>query len=182
MWAVDVALLGPASIYSAGVVVRPMPKVEGVLSFGSESASATGFEDDITSSASITNTTFAIRGRYLPFGRHNLALEAGLAAGAIAVDGSAEDTSGNSVTYKREAVVPAMFGGLGYALRTDMGFRLNVLMGWVKYVGSMGDSTVETTGAFSDEDRAQAKTTLDDVSDGMVEGRLYLELGIGWAF
>ena len=75
-----------------------------------------------------------------------------------------------------------MLAGGGYALRTDMGFRLNILIGWMKYIASMGNSTIKTTGNFDQQDRDQLQKDLDSTSDELVKGTVYLELGVGWAF
>ncbi len=177
----DVALLGPHSLISGSVVMRPFPGVEGMLTVGTQSAEFSESEGGTTASAKASINVFALRGRYLPF-RNHLALEAGFAVSSISLSASGDNVLGDSINYERANFVPAVLAGGGYALRTDMGFRLNILIGWMKYIASMGNSTIKTTGNFDQQDRDQLQKDLDSTSDELVKGTVYLELGVGWAF
>ncbi|GEM_PF-2725350 len=182
MFGLDLGLLGPASLFSVSGVVRPRKNVEAIVGLGLNSAEQSQNEGSVSATAAASINTFLVRGRYLPMGRHSLLLEAGLGVSATTLNATGTDTSGNSLTYSRAGMIPIAVGGVGYALRAYGGFRLSVLAGWREALAGMDDSTVSFTGQFDEDDKIKAKKDLDEITDGLAQSSVYLELSVGWAF
>lgn len=175
-------LAGPVGNYGAVAGYQLHPAVEVQAGFVMQSVKVESSSGSATANASANVTTPLIRARLWPFARHNVIAEVGAAAMIYELQADGSDPAGNSILYKRGATSPLLFAGGGYGLRTDAGFRLAVLMGWMQYLGGAGDSTVTTTGSFDASDRASMKQTFDDSTDRLVEARPYVELSAGWMF
>lgn len=175
-------LAGPVGNYGAVAAYQLHPAIEVQAGFVMQSVKVNDRTGTATATASANVTTPLVRARLWPMERHNLIAEVGAAAMIYDLQADGSDLAGNSIHYKRGATSPLLFAGGGYGLRTDAGFRLAVLMGWMQYLGGAGESTVTTTGAFDAGDRASMKQTFDDSTDRLVEARPYVELSAGWMF
>lgn len=175
-------LAGPVGLYGAVASYQLHPMIEVQAGLVTQSVKADSSSGSARASASANVTTPLVRARLWPFERHNLIAEVGAAAMIYELRADGSDQAGNSIHYVRGATSPLLFAGGGYGLRTDAGFRLAVLMGWMQYLGGAGESTVTTTGAFDAGDRASMKQSLDKTTDGLVEARPYVELSAGWMF
>ncbi len=175
-------LAGPVGNYGLSVAYQLLPMLELQAGAVTQSPEASQQSGTATAHASITAATPFVRGRLWPMRRHNVIAEAGFAAMYYNLQADGSDTFGNSIHYNRSSTVPLAFAGAGYGYRTDVGFRLAVLMGWMQYLGSAGGSTVSTTGAFSAQDRADMQKQFDTTTNRMTESRPYVELSAGWVF
>jgi len=179
----QLALLGPASLLSGGLVYQVHPRVELNLGLGFQSASAKSDTTTATASASGQLITPFLRGRSVLLGeRHGLLLEGGLAATRIKLLADGANSFGDSIHYERSGLVPMLLLGTGYNFRTEAGFRFALVAGYMRYLGGLGASTVTTTGSFDADDRARMRTSFDRSSDDLAKSRVYLELSFGWLF
>ncbi|MSQ84708.1 MAG: hypothetical protein EXR77_17860 [Myxococcales bacterium] len=180
---IHAGLLGPAGALSAAVAyqIDGLIELQGGLTFGDRSAASTS--GSVTSSAGISLLTPFFRGRFWIGRRHAPVAEIGVAATMYKVSGHGNDTS-NAATldYTRETTVPMVFVGGGYGFRTDIGFRVTTMIGWMQYFGAASKSSVTTQGAFDAAGREQIKAALDKNSDELHQPSPYLEFACGWVF
>ncbi|MBM4344325.1 MAG: hypothetical protein FJ100_13225 [Deltaproteobacteria bacterium] len=180
-------LFGPAGsvVGALGYQLSPLIEVQVGLSVDGATSSETASSESATASASLMTGFF--RGRGWLGGRHGALFEVGggLTKSSLTADGTASSASGITTAtlhYERQGSIPMAFFGGGYGFRTDVGFRVTVLMGWIQFVGAQSNSLVTTTGAFDEADRADMKRQFDAASDDLHKSRPYLERSIGWYF
>ena len=176
------ALLGPASLLSGALAYQVPPELEAQLGFGFHNAEANAQTATTKATASGSLKTPFLRGRYWFGKRHAFLAEAGGGVTLATLDADALNIEGDRLTYRRDGILPVVFGGAGYGFRTDAGFRFAFIAGWLAYLGKMGDSTLTTTGNFDANDRTSIKSSLDSTSGTLADSRLYLEFTFAWMF
>lgn len=184
---VTAGLFGPVGRVVGAIGYQMSRLIEIQAGLSGDGASSSQENANATASASASLMTGFMRGRAW-LGRRHVALfefGAGLTKSQLTADGSGKSQSGVTTAtlhYERQGSVPLAFFGGGYGFRTDVGFRVTVLLGWLQFVGAQSNSLVTTTGGFDEADRADMKRKLDAASDDLHKPRPYLEGSVGWYF
>lgn len=176
-------------VAGGGFSLSRLVEVQAGLAFGkgSEQGSQTTTSTTVQASLAVDGKLPFVRARGWLGRRHAALFELGGGLGQYEVTrlGSGKNTSGTStasITYNWRASSPmALFGG-GYGFRTDIGFRVTVVLGWLQFLSASSSSTLVTTGAFTAADRAEMKADLDNDSSSLHKSRPYMEGSISWYF
>ena len=176
-------LLGPAGALTAAVAYQldQLIELQGGLTFNSQSDADNSSSGSASASVSLLTPFF--RGRFWIGRRHAPVAEIGVAATKYKVTGNGTSTTADAtLNYLPETTVPMVFAGGGYGFRTDVGFRVTAMIGWMQYFGATSKSSVTTQGQFDAADREQLTASLDKISDALHQPRPYLEITCGWVF
>lgn len=176
------SLPGPNSIIGGGIAIAPMRMLEPALWVGFNSAKGSSDTGLSKASASISVINIMARAKVWFFGRHSLIADPGVGISRYQVKADGSNTVGDSLKYERAGSPIVGHLGLGYGFRADNGFRFTASLGALYHFGQVGNSTVTTTGSFSQADRDKMKLQLDEIVDDLAKPRPYLELSVGWLF
>lgn len=119
---------------------------------------------------------------WLMHGNHAPIIEVGEGITSYSLSATGSDLFGNSLTYTRKGSPAFTFLGAGYGYRADGWFRFTATLGVVMPDTTLGDSTVSSTGSFTDADRASFKSAMDGATDGITKVQVYGELSVGALF
>ncbi len=160
---------------------------EGIITLGYGSSSASGSTDTssgiINASARASELTFMGRARFwLMHGNHAPIIEVGEGISSYNLSTTASGTFGDSLSYTRKGSPAFTFIGAGYGYRADGWFRFTATLGAVLPDTTLGDSTVSSTGSFTDADRTSFKYAMDSATDGITKVQIYGELSVGALF
>jgi hypothetical protein len=160
---------------------------EAVFTVGYGSSSASGSTDTSSGivNASARASEFTVMGRarfWLMHGNHAPIIEVGEGITSYTLSTTASGTFGDSLSYTRKGSPAFTFLGVGYGYRADSWFRFTATLGVLLPDASLGDSSVTSTGSFTDADRTSFKYAMDGATDGITKVQVYGELSVGALF
>jgi hypothetical protein len=188
MFGVTAGVGAPFTIVGAGLTYQWTWWFEVGMTFGYGSSSASGSSDTSvgTVTASATASEWSVMSRFrfwLMHGNHAPIIELGEGTTWYSLDTTARSVGTlDSMTYSRSGSPAFTYLGAGYGYRADGWFRLTATLGVILPDTNLGDSTVTSTGSFTDADRASFRSALDGVTNDFGKAHIYGELAIGAMF
>jgi hypothetical protein len=179
-------LAGPNSLLGGGIGYQPSRWVELMLWAGYDTATANGTTDVAYAEASITTATGMARARIWPMERHSVVVDTGFGITNYSMSANGRGTQpsnlSDSIDYRRKGSPGLANIGVGYGYRSNSEFRIAVILGALVHTNKLKSGTVTSSGTFTEFDRENLRTQLDDTSDKLTQVRAYLEVSIGFLF
>ena len=183
---IELSFLGPNSLVGGGVGYQPSRWIELMLWGGYNHATAAGTTSAAYAEASIGITTAMARARIWPMERHSVVVDTGFGITSYSMSASGHGTQasnfGDTLDYRRKGTPGLANIGVGYGYRSNSEFRIAVILGALVHTNKLNSGTVTSSGSFTELDRENLRTQLDDTSDKLTQVRAYFEVSIGFLF
>ena len=96
--------------------------------------------------------------------------------------GTQPSNFGDTLDYRRKGTPGLANIGVGYGYRSNSEFRIAVILGALVHTNKLSSGTVTSGGSFTELERENLRTQLDDTSNQLTQVHAYLEVSIGFLF